>query len=72
MSMESRNYELTKHHSRCAEKIKRGKVEEGIDIPANWIRIRGYIGKGEFIVNLGCQYGPQLLVILFIQHEGKL
>ena len=33
-------------------------------------KIRGYIDRGNFFVNLGCYYGPHLLVSLLIQQEG--
>ena len=28
--------------------------------------IRGYIDRGKFVVNLGCLYGPHLLVSSFV------
>ena len=37
----------------------------------NGYRIREYIDKGKFVVNLGCYNGPHFLVSLFIQSEGK-
>ena len=35
------------------------------------INKHGYIGKEKFAVNLACQYGPHLLIILFISRSGE-
>ena len=33
-----------------------------LDLPQNGCRKRRYIDRGKFVVNLGCLYGPHLLV----------